>query len=111
MFRAINEYMAKLNIVTDADLARQMEEYLAKQKAVDNFSININYNRYIVDIRMVKYSVNSADKLFRKFVAATAYPYSHISVRYNEEKRVRYRYVTCKENKNGVYMDVIVSQA
>lgn len=111
MFRAINEYMAKLNIVTDEDLARLMNDYLAKQKNIDNFSINVNYNRYIVDIRMKKYSVNSADKTFRKFVSATSYPYSHISVRYNEDERVRYRYVTCKENKNGVYMDIIISQA
>ena len=111
MFRAINEYMAKLNIVTDEDLARLMNDYLAKQKNIDNFSINVNYNRYIVDIRMKKYSVNSADKTFRKFVSATAYPYSHISVRYNEDERVGYRYVTCKENKNGVYMDIIISQA
>ena len=110
MFRAINEYLAKLNIVTDDELLDEMNSYLEKQKTIDNFSININYNRYIVDIRLKKYTVKAADSLFRKFVLATAYPYSHITVRYNEDKRVRYRYATCKENKTGVYMDVIISQ-
>lgn len=110
MFRAINEYMAKLNIVTDDDMLKKMDAYLGKQKTIGNFSINVNYNRYIVDIRINKYSVRAADSLFRKFVTETAYPYSHITVRYNEEKRVRYRYVTCKEDKTGVYMDVIISQ-
>lgn len=110
MFRAINEYMAKLNIVTDDEKFEEMNTFLSKQKSIDNFCINVNYNRYIVDIRMVKYSVKKADELFRKFVMATAFPYSHISVRYNEDERVRYRYVTCKENKTGIYMDVIITQ-
>ncbi len=111
MFRAINDYMAKLNITIDDDILRTMNEFLDKEKRVDNFCINVNYNRYIVDIRLKKYSVDSADEVFRSFVSATAYPYSHITVRYNEEERVRYRYCTCKENKSGVYMDVIISQA
>ena len=109
MFRAVNDYMAKLNIVTDDAVRDKVQDFLDKSSMVDNFSINVNYNRYIVDIRMSKYSVSASDKLFRKFIEATAYPYSHISVRYNEDKRVRYRYVTCQENKDGVYMDVIIS--
>nr|MCR5214970.1 hypothetical protein [Eubacterium sp.] len=80
-----------------------------KSKAINNYCININFNRYIVDIRMNNYDVDNADKLFRKFVEAVAYPYSHISVRYNEDVRVRYRFCSCKENKTGVYMDVIIS--
>ena len=108
MFRVINEYLAKLNIVTDQDIYNAMNDFLEKTKVVDYFSININFNRYIVDIRMKKYSVDRADELFRKFVSATAYPYSHITVRYNEEERVRYRYSTCKEDKTGIYMDVII---
>ncbi len=111
MFRAVNEYMAKLNIVTDDGIQSAMSTFLEKSKKVESFCININYNRYIVDIKMKKYTVGAADQLFRKFVEATAYPYSHISVRYNEENRVRYRYSTCQENKTGVYMDIIISQS
>ncbi len=109
MFRVVNEYMSKLNIVTDDAVQASMEEFLSKSKSLENYSVNINFNRYIVDIRMKKYSVNSADKLFRAFTDAVSYPYSHITVRYNEEKRVRYRLCTCKEDKTGVYMDVIIS--
>ena len=109
MFRAVNDYMAKLNIVTDDAVAEKVQSFLDKSSKVETSAVNVNYNRYIVDIRMKKYSVSAADSLFRKFIEATAYPYSHISVRYNEENRVRYRYVTCQENKTGVYMDVIIS--
>ena len=111
MFRAVNEYMAKLNITTDAAAYEKMAEFLADDKRIAKNCIKVNYNRYIVDIRMNEYSVDAADKLFRDFVAATAYPYSHITVRYNEEKRVRYRYSTCNEDKTGIYMDVIISAA
>ena len=31
MFRAINEYLAKLNIVTDDELLKEMNDYLEKQ--------------------------------------------------------------------------------
>ena len=110
MFRAINDYIARLNIQTDQEVYDAMNEFLSKAKTVSGYCINVNYNRYIVDIKLKKYSVTAADSLYRKFEMATAYPYSHISVRYNEDSRVRYRYVTCKENKAGVYMDVIISQ-
>ncbi|MCR5543042.1 MAG: hypothetical protein K6F55_02760 [Eubacterium sp.] len=111
MFRAINEYLAKINVVTDQSMYEAMSSFLEKTKLVDNFSINVNYNRYIVDIKMKKYSVSAADKLYRKFISAIAYSYSQISVRYNEESRVRYRFASCKENKTGVYMDIIIAQA
>ena len=111
MFRAVNEYMAKLSIVTDEEIYAAMDTFLSKSKKVESFCINVNYNRYIVDIKMNKYTVAAADALYRKLVEATAYPYSHVSVRYNEDSRVRYRFCTCKENKDGVYMDIIISQA
>ena len=108
MFRVINEYMSKLNINTDDEIFEKVEAFF-KDEEVKSHSVNISFNRYIVDIHLVDYSIDIADGMFRRFVDATAYPYSHITVRYNEKNRVRYRYVTCKENKNGVYMDVIIS--
>ena len=105
MFRAINEYLAKINVVTDQSMYEAMSSFLEKTKLVDNFSINV------VENKMKKYSVSAADKLYRKFISAIAYSYSQISVRYNEESRVRYRFASCKENKTGVYMDIIIAQA
>ena len=109
MFRVVNEYISKLNIATDSEVYDRMEAFLKSKAQVVDYSINVNYNRYIVDVKMKKYTVGSADKLYRSFEAAVCYPYSHISVRYNEENRVRYRLVTCREDKHGVYMDIIFS--
>ncbi|MBO4863014.1 MAG: hypothetical protein J5517_01475 [Eubacterium sp.] len=110
MFRVVNEYISKLNISTDPEIYEKMETFLKSKAQVTGFSINVNYNRYIVDVKLKKYTVAIADKLYRSFEAAVCYPYSHISVRYNEENRVRYRLVTCREDKRGVYMDIIFSE-
>ena len=110
MFRVINDYMSKININTDDEMYSVMKDYLDESELIKRYSINVNFNRYIVDIKLHKYSVEASDQMFREFVSITAYPYSHISVRYNEGSRVTYRYVTCKENKSGVYMDIIISE-
>ncbi len=109
MFRIVNDYLSKLNIVTDPDIYDALKKFLDKSKSVSNYSINENFNRYIVDIKLSKYTVILADVFYRKLEAAIAYPYSHISVRYNEENRVRYRFASCQEDKTGVYMDIIIS--
>ena len=41
MFRAINEYLAKINVVTDQSMYEAMSSFLEKTKLVDNFSINV----------------------------------------------------------------------
>ena len=109
MFRVINEYLAKVNIDTDDELKDKIEDFMSKDKNVKKFCINENFNRYILDIKLEKFSVKKADTDFRKLINAIAYSYSHMSVRYNEGDRVRYRFVTCKEDKSGVYIDIIYS--
>ena len=102
--------MAKISIEIDDAIYEKIDAFLKKNTKVSYFCINVNYNRYIVDIKMKRYSVDNADSLYRDFVKCAAYPYSHISVRYNEDSRVRYRFVTCREDKKGLYMDVIISE-
>ena len=109
MFRVINEYLAKVKIETDDDLKSLMNDYLEKDKNITKFCINENFNRYVVDIKLKKFTVKKEDTEFRKLISAIAYSYSQMSVRYNEGDRVRYRFVTCKEDKTGVYLDVIFS--
>ena len=86
MFRVVNDYISKLHIGTDSEVYDKMSDFLTKDKKVESFNININYNRFF------------------------SFPYSSMYLRYNEGDMVRYRFVTCQENKTGVYMDVIISQ-
>lgn len=109
MFRIINQYLACVNIKTDAGLRSNMEIFLHDREDIIKFCINENFNKYIVDIKMEKFSVDLADRFFRDFTTEIAYAYSSMYVRYNEGVRVRYRFVTSKEDKSAVYMDIVIS--
>lgn len=109
MFRVMNEYLSKVQLVTDRSMQEVMERFLKDSTKVEKSCINLNYNKYIVDIKLSAFTVEQADVCFREFLTAVAYPYSAMWVRYNEGKMVRYRFVTSKEDKQAVYMDVIFS--
>lgn len=109
MYKVINEYMEKVNLQSNDEIINCFEEFLSDNKDVLKYTITMNFNRYIIDIRLKKYSVTKASEFFKKFDCAVAYPYSSLHIRFNEGKCVRYRYITCKENKEGYYCDIVIS--
>lgn len=109
MFRVMNDYLSKISITTNDDIYLKIQNFFEKENSVKKTCVNINYNTYIVDIRMKKFSVASSDTIFRKFRGEICFPYSEMSVRYNEGSRVHYRLASCDEHKNGICMDVIFS--
>ena len=109
MFRAFNEYLGRINLVLDQNVVDKGVDMTHDDENTVSVTVNVSFNKYIVDIRLKEFSVELADQLFRKLVTESAYPYSHISIRYNENTRVKYRFATCKEDKSGVYMDVVYS--
>ena len=109
MFRIINQYLANVNIATNAEIRTKMDIFLQDRVDLTKYCINENFNKYIVDIRMNEYTVDNADRLFRDFATYISFAYSAMHVRYNEGARVRYRFVTSKEDKTAVYMDVVIS--
>lgn len=109
MFRVINDYMEKVKLQSDDRIRGMFEEYLKNCSSVEKYTISVNYNRYVIDVRLKNFSVEKAAKLFDGFNSAVAYPYSALHVRFNEGKCVRYRFITCKENKEGYYCDIVIS--
>ncbi len=109
MFRLMNNYMREINLVVNADTKAMMDTVLRKSDLIEHFCITINFNRYIVDIKLKNYSVQEAKMHFDDFSNNIKYPYSDMTVRYNEGKLVRYRFASCKENKEGFYCDIIYS--
>ena len=109
MYRVMNEYLAKVKIAIDERFSQKLDLFLADRTDVVKYCINVNYNKYVADVHLKNFSIEEADRLFCLIQAAVAYPYSHMSLRYNEGEIVRYRFVTCNEEKKGVYMDLILS--
>lgn len=109
MFRVLNEYLGKITVKTDNILEQKLNICLNKPDLYEKTCVNVNYNRYIVDIRLKSYSVEVAEDCFKQIMNTIAYSYSSMYVRYNEGDRVRYRLATSKEDKTGVYLDIIFS--
>lgn len=109
MFRVINEYLNKITLKSDNEIFEKISEAVKGIKEVQKYTVTVNFNSYVVDIKMKKYTVQGASRVFEALTGTVAYPYSSLHVRYNEGSCVRYRFVTCKENKEGIYCDIVIS--
>lgn len=109
MFRVVNDYLARVNLIANSEIETRIDSFLKDCKMVTNYSRSINFNRYQVDIKIKDFSLETAENFFNEFNAGVAYPYSELHVRFNEGKCVRYKFITSKENKDGFYVDVCIS--
>ena len=109
MVTIMNEYVSKINLTTDEITRGILNTALSEQDKVEASSVLIKSNRYIVDIHLIDYSVDNAVEVINQFMESTRYHYSAFFVRFNEGSRVRYRYASCKEDKDGFYCDVVIS--
>lgn len=107
MYKIINEYMSKINMTANDEITNRISNCLREHKGVRNYTLSVNYNHYILDIRIHDYSVEHAVQVFYDFQNTVAYPYSSLHVRFNEGQCVRYRFLTCKENKDGFYCEIV----
>ncbi len=109
MYKVINEYLSKVNLQSDNVIYSLLTSYLDSVTTIRKSTVTVNFNRYIVDIRLNEFSIDKATEIFNDFNKAVSYPYSSMYVRFNEGSCVRYRYITCRENKDGFYCDIIIS--
>ena len=109
MVTIMNEYVSKINLTANAMTQGILNTALMEQSEVEQSSVLIKANRYIVDVHLKNFSIENAVIVFNEFMIKTRYHYSAFFIRFNEGNRVRYRYASCKENKEGFYCDVIIS--
>ena len=105
----MNEYANNLKLVSDDITKAIFDAALNGQESVEKHNILIKSNRYIVDIRLADFSIENAVAIMNSFMENSRYHYSAYYIRFNEGNMVRYRYASCKENKEGFYCDVIIS--
>ncbi len=109
MFRVINEYLSKVNLQANDTIYNHINKILKDNTDIKEATVTVNFQRYIVDIKLKTYSVENAAQVFNYFNQNVAYSYSSMHVRFNEGKCVRYRYITSKEDKRAFYCDIIIS--
>lgn len=109
MFRVINEYLTKVKLRSDDNIRKRISDFLDTCEAVKKYTITVNFNQYIVDIKLCNFSIDEAGKCFADYNKNVSYSYSSLYMRFNEGKCVRYRYITSRENKDAFYCDIIFS--
>lgn len=109
MVSIMNEYVANMNLVSDDVTKSILHAALSDDKNVVKNSVLIKSNHYIVDIKLKEFSVEQAIEVIDCFMERTRYHYSAFFVRFNEGSRVRYRYASCKEDREGFYCDIVIS--
>jgi hypothetical protein len=98
-----------VNVSVDEALRCRLEHFLEEDGQTVKSTITMNYSKYVVDIVLDEFTVEHADICFRELVSAVAYPYSSLWTRYNEGDRVCYRFLTSREDKTAVYMNIMFS--
>lgn len=109
MVSVMNEYVNNIKLLSDDVTKAIFDSTLNGQESIENYTILIKANRYIVDIRLKEFSVENAVVMMNHFMENSRYHYSAYFIRFNEGNLVRYRYASCRENKEGFYCDVMIS--
>ncbi|MCM1159294.1 MAG: hypothetical protein NC300_11240 [Bacteroidales bacterium] len=109
MVSLMNEYVKKIKLLSDEVTRGILMSALTEQSDIEKSSILIKPNRYLVDIKLTEYSIENATAVMNHFMEHTRYHYSAYFIRYNEGTMIRYRYASCKEDKEGFYCDVVIS--
>ena len=107
MFRVINEYMSKVKMLSNDEIYSRLDNSLHDIENIKKYSISVNFNRYIINIKLEKYNIDMVNKCFKDFSYRVAFPYSELHIRFNEGKCIRYRYITSNEKKEAFYCDMM----
>lgn len=108
MISIMNDYVAKILLQSDDMTKNLLNAALLECENIRDKSIILKGNRYIVDIQLKQYNVEDAIDVMNYFMEHSRYHYSSYYVRFNEGNMVRYRYASCKENREGFYCDVVI---
>ncbi len=109
MVSVMNDYVSKIHLTAGDVTKGILKAALQDMDEVARDSILVKSNRYIVDVKLKQYSIEKAVTVMNTFMERTRFHYSAYYIRYNEGNMVRYRYATCKEDREGFYCDVIIA--
>lgn len=109
MITFMNQYISKITLMSDDLTKNLLIAALKNNEIITSISVIVRNHKFIVDIKLKNFSVENVTTAMNIFMERTRYPYSSLYVRLNEGNRIRYRYASCKEDKEGFYCDVVIS--
>lgn len=109
MINVINEYISKISLQSDDITKNLLIAAIDSDKEIVKSNVFNKAKGFVVDIKVDDFSVDLSTTIMNKFMCKTKYPYSSMVVRFNEGSLVRFKYASCKENREGFACDVIIS--
>lgn len=109
MYKIMNEYMSKVQLQSGPNLQQKLCDIVNSIKGIRKFSVTEHFRQFVIDMKLSSFSVEKATIVFHELQNKIACPYSSFYVRFNEGSCVRYRFITCREDKKGIYCDIIIS--
>ena len=101
MYKIMNAYMSKVQLQTGPELQQRLCDIVNSIKEIKSFSVTEHFKQFAIDMKLESFSVDRAAAVFHELKS--------FYVRFNEGRCVRYRFITCKEDKQGIYCDFIFS--
>ncbi len=108
MYKIMNAYMSQIQLQAGPELVQKLVDLVKTVKEIQTFSVTEHFKQFVIDLKLKDYSVEKAADVFSNLQKKIENPYSSFYLRYNEGNCVRYRFITCKENKHGIYCDFII---
>ena len=109
MITLMNQYVSQIKLISDDITKNLLIAALQNNQNVDHISVIVRNFKFVVDIKLIDYSIENVTNTVNEFMVQTRYPYSAYYLRFNEGNQIRYRYASCKENKDGFYCDIVIS--
>lgn len=109
MVTFMNQYISTIHLQSDDITKNILHNALMGNENVQSISTIIRNSKFIVDIKLKDFSVDNVITLMNLFICNTSFPYSSLYLRFNEGDQIRYRYASCKENKEGFCCDIVFS--
>lgn len=109
MISVMNDYILKITLKTDDVTKSIFENAFSDIADIKSFNVMCKSNRYIVDVKLDEFDVEKSIQIMNCFMESTRFHYSAYFLRFNEGNLVRYRFASCKENREGFYCDVVIS--
>lgn len=109
MVTFMNQYISSIRLQSDDITKNILHNALMGNDNVQSISTIIRNSKFIVDIKLKDFSVDNAITLMNLYICNTSFPYSSLYLRFNEGNQIRYRYASCKENKEGFCCDIVFS--
>lgn len=109
MYKIMNAYMSMVQLQSGPELQQRLCDIVNNIKEIKSFSVTEHFKQFAINMKLQSFSVEKAAAVFHELQGKIASPYSAFYIRFNEGRCVRYRFITCREDKQGIYCDFIFS--